>query len=138
MIAGFFDPIQPGHLELFKFAANIIPGAWVVAVIHEPSDIVKKSGFYIYEPSELKELLLGYNDFINEVQVSIDTDGTVAETLRKIRPDYFVKGPDRTPENMPKNELKVCEDIDCIVIYQPGKKTGSSSSIKKRIADQLI
>lgn len=143
MVSGYFDPIQPGHLEYFKFAKSgnymkYIGIPYVIAVIHTPEDIVKKSGFYIYEVEELTKILLGYRNYIDMVMVAIDTDGKVAETVRKIKPDYFIKGPDRNPDNMVKEELKACKEVGCKVIYQPGSKINSSSNIKNRIREQFL
>ena len=137
MIAGYFDPIHPGHLETFKFARLLAPDAHIIVVIHSTEDIVKKSGFYIYEPHELGKLLIGFKDLIDEVLVSIDTDGTVTQTLKLIKPNIFVKGPDRTPENMPPSELEVCKAIGCQIVYQIGDKAGASSKIKERIKAQF-
>ena len=143
MISGYFDPIQPGHIELFKYAKG---GSYlgdycrvphVIAVIHTPRDIIKKSGFYIYETEELKSILLGHKLLVDEVVEAVDVDGLVAETIRKIRPEYFVKGPDRHPENMPEEELLACEEVGCKIIYQPGRKINSSSNIKNRIYNQI-
>ncbi len=142
MVSGYFDPIQPGHIDYFKYAKM---GAylkdsrtpWVIAVIHTPEDIIKKRGFYIYTVEELSKILLGFECFIDEVHLAEDTDGKVAKTIRKIRPEFFVKGPDRNAQNMPLEELQACKDVDCTIIYQPGIKKNSSSNIKNRIREQF-
>lgn len=140
MVAGFFDPLHQGHLDLFKYAKfgdYTKEDVQVVAVIHPTIDIVRKSGFYIYEYGELKDLLLGL-PWIDKVEPAMDTDGLVSNSLKYIKPNYFVKGPDRNPTNMPKEELEVCEEIGCRVVYQPGIKMGNSSNIKDRIRRQLL
>jgi glycerol-3-phosphate cytidylyltransferase-like family protein len=145
MISGYFDPIQPGHVEYIQFALEgsyierkegEYVNPFVIAVIHTPEDIVKKAGFYIYEVDELKDLLEAYG--VNQVVTSVDTDGTNTKTLEEFLPQYFVKGPDRNPQNMVQSEVKICEEIGCKIVYQTGSKKNSSSSIKKRIKDQLI
>jgi glycerol-3-phosphate cytidylyltransferase-like family protein len=138
MVAGFFDPLQPGHLELFEFAKAVIPDAHVIVVIHNIEDIIKKSGFYVYDPWEIKELIKGFKHCVDEVVVAIDTDGSVSKTLEKLKPNYFIKGPDRNPNNMPENEVEICKKIGCEIVYQSGVKIGNSSVIKKRIKDQLL
>jgi cytidyltransferase-like protein len=136
IVAGYFDPIHPGHLETFKFARECVEDSYVIVVIHRVEDIIKKSGFYIYEPYELSKILIGF-PFIDEVLLSMDFDESVTQTLKFLKPNYFIKGPDRNINNMPKSEIEVCEKIGCKIIYQPGSKIGASSNIKNRIKSQF-
>jgi cytidyltransferase-like protein len=137
LVAGYFDPPHAGHLEMFEFAKNCVKDAHVIVVIHSVQDIINKNGFYIYTPYELTEILKGFKHCIDEVVMCMDIDGSVTQTLKFLKPDYFVKGPDRNQNNMPKSELEVCNEIGCKVIYQSGSKLSSSSDIKKRIRDQF-
>lgn len=73
-------------------------------------------------------LLLGGK---GEVVVSIDTDGTVSKTLEMLKPSIFAKGGDRVPNNMPTNELEVCQRIGCEIQYGVGDLLNSSTRIIK-------
>jgi cytidyltransferase-like protein len=137
-VAGYFDPPHPGHLALFEFAKKCVDDAYVIVAIHTPDTIIKKSGFYIYAPSELKVILRGYTQWIDEVIIAEDTDGSVVKTLQWVQPKIFVKGPDRSPQNMPREEIDICAEIGCTIVYQSGQKVNNSSSIKSRIRAQLI
>ena len=75
--------------------------------------------------------------FVDEVVASIDKDGTVAETLRWLKPDIFAKGGDRTPANMPQNEIDVCQEIGCKIIYGVGDRLQSSSDLVRRLVGNL-
>lgn len=136
VVSGYFDPPHVGHYELFKYAKNYCDDAYVVAVIHRVDETIQKSGFYVYTTDELMRILL-QSPWIDEVITATDIDGTVTETLRTLKPHYFIKGPDRSPTTMPKKELEVCDEIGCQVIYQTSFKVGNSSNIKKRIKEQL-
>ena len=137
VVAGYFDPPHLGHYQLFDFAHSYTPNAYVIAVIHNTDDVVKKSGFYIYNTDELRELLLAHSS-VDEVVVASDTDGTITKTLEFIKPKYFIKGPDRSKDNMPKSELEICNKIDCEIVYQRNSlKVGNSSNIKARIIHQI-
>ena len=136
VVSGYFDPPHIGHYELFKYAKNYCEESYVIAIIHRVGETIKKSGFYIYTTDELMRILL-QSPWIDEVITAIDTDGSVTKTLRILRPNYFIKGPDRTKLNMPKDELDACDEIGCEIVYQSSLKLGNSSNIKQRIKEQL-
>ncbi len=135
-VSGYFDPLQPGHLELFRFAKEYIPGSSVVVITHGPEVVLKKSKFYIYD-FPTKKALLKKLPWVDMVIEAIDKDGSVTKTLDYLKPQFYIKGPDRNAANMPRNELEVCERIGCQIIYQKGAKEGSSTAIKVNIMEQL-
>ena len=74
--------------------------------------------------------------YIDEVMTCPrDCDGTVAKALYMIRMKYpddeiiFAKGGDRTPENMPKNELEACTKLNIKIVYGIGNKPIHSSDL---------
>ena len=57
-----------------------------------------------------------------------DSDGTVCEAIRVVKPDYFANGGDRRIENTP--ELLLCEQMGVGLIFNcGGEKVASSSDI---------
>ncbi len=56
-----------------------------------------------------------------------DTDGTVCEALRRIKPDYFGNGGDRTNKNTP--ELDVCHELGIEPVFELGGVKYTSSSM---------
>ena len=55
-----------------------------------------------------------------------DTDGTVCEALRRIKPDYFANGGDRKTNNTP--EMDVCEELGIEMLWGVGGGKIQSSS----------
>ena len=55
-----------------------------------------------------------------------DSDGTVCEALRRIKPDYFANGGDRKINNTP--EMDVCEKLDIEMLWGVGGGKIQSSS----------
>jgi D-beta-D-heptose 7-phosphate kinase/D-beta-D-heptose 1-phosphate adenosyltransferase len=60
-----------------------------------------------------------------------DTDGTVCEAIRRIKPDFFANGGDRGRTNTP--EVDVCNEMEIKLLWGVGgdKKMASSSDLVK-------
>lgn len=124
VVAGNFFPLHDGHIDHLEKARKL--GSYLIAIIGS-DDYLRARNKPIYLSLEnRKKQLKAWADAVIEV---IDTDGTCARTLRMLQPDIFVKGGDRTPNNMPENELKVCEEIGCDIVYGVGDLLNSSSEI---------
>ncbi|KKK50500.1 hypothetical protein LCGC14_3124390, partial [marine sediment metagenome] len=65
-------------------------------------------------------------NFVDEVVLSIDKDKTVCKTLELIKPTLFVKGGDRTLDNIPERE--VCEKFGIKMVFNIGGEKVQSSS----------
>jgi len=134
-ICGKFDPIHDGHIDHIRKASKL--GDYLIIITHVDDIVAKTSKKGVCSiPLETRKLLLegllmvlGIN---GEVVVSVDTDGTVTETLREIRPDILAKGGDRIITNMPGNEVSACEEIGCEIVYGVGDLLNSSSDIMRR------
>ena len=59
-------------------------------------------------------------------------DISVVEDIRRHRPHIFVKGGDRTYDNIP--EVPVCKELNCTMIFNIGRggKVQSSSDLVKK------
>ena len=66
-----------------------------------------------------------------------DSDGTVCDAIKKLKPDYFANGGDRKKDNTP--EMDVCEQLGVEMLWGIGgdEKSGSSSSVVKRAVDKI-
>jgi len=133
-VAGGFDPLHIGHLEHIRKAKKL--GDWLVVIVNPDADLIRKKG-YVFMPLEHRKAILEALREVDEVVVSIDSDGTVAKTLKLIKPDIFAKGGDRTPDNMPQNEIDACQEIGCKIVYGLGDKLDSSQWIVARALAQL-
>ncbi len=125
VISGGFDPIHPGHIAMIESAAEY---GEVHIVANSDDWLIRKKGFYFQPWTDRKKILEAYTPHVHTVD---DTDGTVCEALRRIKPDYFGNGGDRTGKNTP--ELDVCKEL-CIepVFELGGGKYSSSSAINGR------
>lgn len=120
VISGGFDPIHPGHIAMIEAAAEY---GEVHIVANSDEWLVRKKGFFFQPFSDRKKILEAYTPHVHEVD---DTDGTVCEALRRIKPDYFGNGGDRKMENTP--ELNVCEECGIEPVFELGGGKYSSSS----------
>jgi len=127
-VAGKFDPLHRGHKKHIREAAKL--GNWLVVITH-PDEVVARTSAkgFCYQPlAERVAALRKELACIDEVVVAEDEGGTVAQTLKNIRPANFAKGGDRIPGNMPQNEIDACEKIGCDIIYGVGGEKVESSS----------
>ena len=127
-----FDLLHAGHIDHLEKASKL--GDKVIIIVDPDEFLIKKKG-YVLQPLEsrmrIAQFLKNNIPWIEDVVVSIDKDGTCAETLRMIKPDILAKGGDRIPGNMPQNEIKVCQEIGCQIVYGIGRQLYSSSKIIK-------
>ncbi len=124
-ISGGFDPIHPGHIAMIESAAEY---GEVHIIVNSDDWLVRKKGFFFQPFSDRKKILEAYTPHVHHVD---DTDGTVCEALRRIKPDYFGNGGDRTNKNTP--ELDVCEELGITPVFElGGGKYSSSSAINGR------
>lgn len=125
VISGGFDPIHPGHIAMIESAAEY---GEVHIVVNSDDWLVRKKGFFFQPWIDRKKILEAYTPHVHAVD---DTDGTVCEALRRIKPDYFGNGGDRTNKNTP--ELDVCQDLGIEPVFElGGGKYSSSSTINGR------
>lgn len=127
-VSGGFDPIHVGHVRLFKEAKAL--GDELVVILNNDNWLMAKKGFVFMPEKERKEVL----EALREVDRVVLTghpekpsDMSVSAELRKIKPDIFANGGDRTKDNIP--EVAVCQEIDCKLVFNIGKggKVQSSS-----------
>ena len=133
-ICGKFDPIHDGHIDHIIKASKL--GDYLIVITHSDDIVAKTSKKGIcYIPLQARKLILeGLLLVLNidgEVVVAepLDDDGTVKNTIRKLKPDVLAKGGDRTHSNMPTSELVACAEIGCDVVYGVGDLLNSSSRI---------
>lgn len=119
-ISGGFDPIHPGHIAMIEDAQKF---GEVHIIVNSDAWLVRKKGFFFQPWHDRKKILEAYTPHVHAVD---DTDGTVCEALRRIKPDYFGNGGDRGKTNTP--ELSVCEELSIEPIFELGGGKYSSSS----------
>ena len=126
LVSGFFDPVHRGHIAYFREAKR--PGDWLVVATHRDQCCVEKKGS-CFMPLEDRIAVLEAIRYVDEVVVcEPGCDLTSCNFLLKVKPDIFAKGGDRTPENMPKAELELCEKLGIKIVYGVGGEKVQSSS----------
>ena len=75
--------------------------------------------------NERCEILEGFTATSSTISVD-DSDNTVCEALRRIKPDYFANGGDRKTDNTP--EMDVCEELGIEMLWGVGGGKIQSSS----------
>ena len=137
-VSGGMDPIHVGHIRMFKKAKSL--GDELVVILNNDNWLKKKKGFVFMPEKERKEII--------EALTSVDrvvltghkknpTDMSVCAELKKIKPDIFANGGDRTRKNIP--EVAVCEEIGCKMVFGigDGGKVQSSSWLVADVAEKL-
>ena len=137
-VSGGMDPIHVGHIRMFQKAKSL--GDELVVILNNDNWLKKKKGFVFMPEKERKEII--------EALTSVDrvvltghkknpTDMSVCAELKKIKPDIFANGGDRTRKNIP--EVAVCEEIGCKMVFGigDGGKVQSSSWLLTEVANKI-
>ena len=122
VISGGFDPLHAGHLKMIQSAAVF---GNVMVALNSDEWLRRKKG-YVFMPFKERKYLLQHIKGVCEVFAVDDSDGTVSEALRDLKPDMFGNGGDRTSENTP--EGNVCNELNIEMIWNLGGKKIQSSS----------
>ena len=134
-VSGGFDPLNGrGHLTHIQEAKKL--GTKLIVILSRDDQLIlkgnKPNGTFYPRASDRMAIIKELRS-VDGVVMSIDKDGLCADSLELDRADIFAKGGDRNTKTMPIEEIKVCEEIGCRIIYQVGeaKRTSSSELIKK-------
>lgn len=126
-VSGGFDPVHSGHIRMILEAAKY---GNVIVILNSDEWLMRKKGFVFMNFEERKEIMEAIKGVIQVSHVD-DSDETVCEALRRLRPNYFANGGDRKSDNVP--EVQVCQELDITAIWNiGGEKTQSSSELVAR------
>ncbi|MGH9107580.1 MAG: adenylyltransferase/cytidyltransferase family protein [Acidimicrobiales bacterium] len=123
--SGGFDPVHPGHVSSIQESRRY--GDVVVVIVNGDAFLVAKKGrpFQDLQTRCLIVSALRGVDYV--VPFEIESDRTVTEALRRLRPHVFTKGGDRVDErSIP--EWAVCQQIGAEVVSGVGEDKRWSSS----------
>lgn len=135
-VSGGYDPLHIGHIKLFKRAKSF--GDELVVILNNDNWLKKKKGFSFIPEKERKEIIksLKWVDRVVLTNHCQDPeDMSVCRELKRLRPDIFANGGDRTKKNIP--EVATCEAINCKMVFNIGKggKIQSSSWLLKKFLE---
>jgi cytidyltransferase-like protein len=138
-IAGGFDPIHAGHIDHIIKARSL--GDELVVILQNDDALINKKG-YCLVPYYDRCIVLNAIKYVDRVVKNIDEDGTCAKTIEhivtsNIKLDIFAKGGDRTPTNMPQNELDICDRLGIEIVYGCGDLVNSSSNLVEKLLSKL-
>lgn len=137
-VSGGFDPIHPGHVRLFKEAKAL--GDKLIVILNNDNWLQKKKKFSFMAAKERKEVIEAIK-YVDQVIISKHKhnpeDMSVSEELRRLKPDIFANGGDRSVSNARNKksslnrDLAVCQKYGIKMIYNVGKggKIHSSSEL---------
>ena len=131
MVSGGFDPVHAGHIRMIRHAAQY---GNVIVIANSDDWLFRKKGFVFMEYEKRVEILNAIKGVILVDSVD-DSDGTVCEAIRRLKPTYFANGGDRGRSNTP--EQSVCEDLGIELLWGIGgeEKLDSSSELAKKARD---
>jgi len=127
-VSGGFDPVHAGHIRLFKGAKKL--GDELAVILNNDNWLKKKKGFVFIPQNERKEILESIKWIDKVILTRHDPnpkDMSVSSELKKLKPDIFANGGDRTKKNIP--EVAICKKIGCKMVFNVGRggKIQSSS-----------
>ena len=129
MVSGGFDPIHAGHVQMIRDAAK---HGSVIVVANSDEWLMRKKGF-VFMPWEERAMILREIKGVVMVAAVDDSDGTVCNAIRMMRPDFFANGGDRGKSNTPEQD--VCEELGIDMLWGIGGdyKMNSSSDLAKNL-----
>ena len=129
MVSGGFDPVHAGHIRMILDAAR-----WGDVIVIANSDrwLFEKKGFVFMDFDQRSEILNAIKGVVLVDSVD-DSDGTVCEAIRRLKPTYFANGGDRGRSNTPEQD--VCEELGVEMLWSIGgdEKRDSSSDLVERV-----
>jgi len=123
VVSGGFDPIHIGHVRMIREAANL--GDGVIVIANSDAWLERKKGYAFMPYVERQEILYAIKGVVDVVE-AIDDDGTVCESLKKIKPAIFANGGDRKSGNVP--EYDVCAELGIEMRFGVGGNDKPQSS----------
>lgn len=129
IISGCFNPIHPGHLELFCKAKSKGHLLWVIVKNDKQTEL--KRGTESFQDQNYRKKIVTALRCVDKVFISIDNDLSVNKTLKKIvkgnpAHEYILaKGGDAKYKCVLEEEF--CKQNNIKIIKDLGKKKYSSS-----------
>jgi rfaE bifunctional protein nucleotidyltransferase chain/domain len=121
LVTGTFNVLHAGHCELLEFASRL--GRVTVGINADPY-LVKKYGDKAI-PLNNRAYVLKCNRFVDEV-VFFKEDNP-AKLIKKLKPKYFVRGPDYAGVELPEQDA--LDSVGAKVVIHRVDKIHSSTEI---------
>ena len=112
------------HLEYIEMSKKL--GDYLVVIVNNNKQCVLKKGKPFMDEIDRMKIVKAIK-WVDEVFLSVDEDGTVCDSLEKIKPDVFTNGGDRHNTECP--EAVVCRKYGIELFDGMGDKIRSSSDL---------
>ena len=138
--SGYFNPIHPWHIECLELCKELGDELWVI-VNNDEQARLKTWKQEVFQDQNFRMKVVSSLRVVDAVYLSIDTDGSVCESIKGITEKikekygddttiYFWKGWDRFSGNIP--EVQVCHDLWIEIKDGLGAKTHNSSDYRAK------
>ena len=125
-VSGGFDPVHVGHLRMMQEAAE---HGKVIVIVNSDEWLMRKKGYIFMPFAERCEIIEGFGCVSATTHVE-DSDNTVCEALRRLKPTYFANGGDRKTNNTPEMDVCEAEGIQLLWGIGGGKVQSSSTLVE--------
>lgn len=129
LVTGTFNLVHAGHIRLLEFASRY---GLVTVGINSDNYLLEKYGERTV-PLVDRAYVLRSNRFVQNVVVF--NERHPGKLILKLKPDFYVKGPDYKDMNLPENTA--ISQVGCKLIIQPTWKEYNSSELVT-VADKSI
>ena len=121
LVSGCFAVVHAGHMQLLEFASRF---GKVTVGINADNYLDTKYGDLAI-PLVNRAYVLRNIRFVDKVVVF--SESNPSQLIRKLKPRYYVKGPDYRGVELP--EASACHEADTQVVIQPAEKIQNSSEL---------
>lgn len=134
--SGYFDPPHDGHLNYFNEAKQL--GNLLFVIVNNDAQAKMKKGFVLIPENTRVNIVYSIKPVDFAIK-AIDKDESVVESIKLIHKNFsdiadiiFVKGGDRTLDNIPERDI--CKKLNIEMRFDVGgNKIQSSSELIKNI-----
>lgn len=131
LISGFFNPLHPGHIDMFREAKSKCDQ--LIVVINNDKQVKDKGSCPFYNEKQRRDLVAA----VRYVDFAIISDDDTLQTIRIIKPDIMFQGADRkTLLDVYPPEYALAKEIGAHVMCCTGgkEKVASSSELLYQVS----
>lgn len=121
LVTGTFNLVHAQHVQLLEFASRW--GRVTVGINADP--YVQRKYQDLAIPLVNRSYVLRSNRFVDDVVVFPEDEPS--RLIRRLRPKYYVRGPDYRDVDLP--EQPALDEVGCKLIIRPGKHEFSSTEL---------
>lgn len=140
LVSGAFDPLHYGHIRYLRAAAQHADTHQVPLVVAlAPDEYVQRRHPLLQRLDERMEMI----DALRGVAFVVPQESeSLAETIRRVRPRYVVKGMDWRAHGLPPDEVAAIGEVGAELIWTEVSPDVSSSDLLHaafwRFADEWV